>query len=91
MKKKKTRRPKVELSEKQILKIKQGVAKEATEKACLLAVAVMADTLSLTEDEICKVASDISRWAEYVDKHIVKINDVADVIESKTGIKFGRF
>ena len=90
-KKPKTRRPRYEISEKQLRKIKHDVSKEAIEKTCLLSIAVMADRLNLSEDEICEVAEDISRWAQYLDDHILKIEEVAGIIEKKTGIKFARF
>lgn len=90
-KKPKTRRPRYEVSEKQLERIKRQVAKETIEKTCLLSIAVMADRLDLSEDEICVVASDITRWAQYLDDHVLKLEEVAEVIEKKTGIKFARF
>lgn len=90
-KKPKTRRPRYEVSEKQLRKIKQEVSREAVEKTCLLSIAVMADRLNLSEDEICTIAEDISRWAQYLDDHVLKLEEVAAVIEKKTGIKFARF
>lgn len=91
MKKKKTRRPKAQLSEKQIEKIKREITRDVVQKTCLLAVATMADTLSLSEDKVCEVASDIFRWAENIEEHVLQIQDIEDVIKKKTGIKFGRF
>ena len=90
-KKTKVRRPKYEISEKQLEKIKYEVSKEATSKACLLCVGAMADTLNLTEDQICEVAEDITRWAMNLEDHILKMNDVANIIKSKTGLEFSRF
>ena len=90
-KKTKVRRPKYEISEKQLEKIKYEVSKEATQKACLLCVGAMADTLNLTEDQICEVAEDITRWAINLEDHIITLNNIADVIEKKTGIKFARY
>ena len=90
-KKPKARRPRYEISEKELKRIKQQVSKEAIEKTCLLSIAAMAVSLNLSEDEICKIAEDISRWAQYLDDHILKIEEVAEIIESKTGITFARF
>ena len=90
-KSKKPRRPRYEISEKQLQKIKQQVSKEAVEKTCLLSIAVMADELNLSEDEICKIAKSISLWAQFLDDHVLKIEEVADIIEKKSGIKFARF
>lgn len=88
---KKVRRPRKELSDKQIERLKRDIANEATHKAFLLTIAAMADTLNLNEDKICEVAEDVERWAEQLDRHILKVNEISAVIERKTGIRFGRF
>jgi hypothetical protein len=87
----KIRRPKYEISEKQLDKIKYEVSKEATQKACLLCVGAMADTLKLNEDQICEVSEDITRWAMNLEEHILTLNNIADIIEKRTGIKFSRY
>ena len=91
MAKKKIRRPRYEISEKQLKKIKYETANDATQKACLLCIAAMADTLNLNEDQICEVAEDITKWACFLDDHIVKIGEIADVIKKKTGSEFSKF
>lgn len=88
---KKIRRPRKELSDKQIERLKRDIANEATQKAFLLTIAAMDDTLNLNENKICEVAEDVERWAEQLNRHILKINEIAAVIEQKTGIRFGRF
>lgn len=88
---KKVRRPRKELSEKQIMRLKRDIANEATHKAFLLTIAAMADTLNLDEEKICEVAKDVERWAQQLDRHILKINEISAVIERKTGVRFGRF
>lgn len=90
-KSKKIRRPRKELSEKQIERIKRKIADEAVHKAFLLTIAAMADTLNLDDNTICEVATDVGRWAEQMDSHILKMNEISDVIEQKTGLQFGRF
>ena len=85
------RSKKYHISDKQLERIKMEVAEEANKKACLLCIAAMADHLELTEDEICETAEVITRWAAYLDTKILSVNDVSEVIEKKTGIKFGGF
>lgn len=79
------------LSEKQLEKIKFDVSKDATQKACLLNIAATADCFGLDEDQICELAETVSRYAIYIDDNLVKINEVADIIEKNTGVKFSRF
>ena len=85
------RTKKYHISDKQLERIKMEVAEEVNRKACLLCIAAMADHLSLTEDEICETAEVITRWAGYLDEKIITINDVSEIIEKKTGIRFGGF
>ena len=85
------RAKKFHISEKQLEKVKVEIAKDVSNKTCLLCIAAMADHLNLTEDEICETAEVIDRWAGYIDQKIVSINEVAEIIEKKTGIKFGGF
>ena len=79
------------ISHKQLDRIKFEVSKEATEKASLLNIAATADCFGLDEDQICKLAETVSRYAIYIDDNLVKINEVADIIEKNTGVKFSRF
>lgn len=90
-KKKKTRRPKIGLSEKQIKRLKEDVSAQACGRTLVLSVAAMADELGLSDEQIASVAKRLDRYAGYLEEHTVRLNEVADVIERKTGIKFGRF
>lgn len=90
-KKKKIRRPKIQLSEKQIKRLKEEIVAQTCGKTLILSVAAMADELNLTEEQIGNVAKRLDRYAGYLEDHTVRLNEVADIIEKKTGIKFGRF
>ena len=85
------RTKKSHISDTQLERIKMEVAEEVNRKACLLCIAAMADHLNLNEDEICETAEVITRWAEYLNDKIISINEVAETIEKKTGIKFRGF
>jgi hypothetical protein len=85
------RTKKYHISDKQLERIKMEVAEEVNRKSCLLCIAAMADHLELTEDQICETAEVITRWASYLDQKVLSINEVAEIIEKKTGIKFGGF
>lgn len=88
---KQKRRPKVALSEKQIKKLKEEVTILASRKALILSAAAMADELDLNDEQIGKVAKRMERYAEHLEKHRLRINEVAEIIEKETGIKFARF
>ena len=79
------------LSEKQLERVKYEVSKEATGKASLLNIAATADCFGLNEDQICELAETVTRYARYIDDHVVKINSIADIIEEKTSVRFSRF
>ena len=79
------------ISDKQLEKIKKEVAWEATTKASLLNLTATVDCFGLTEDQVCELAETVTRYAMYVEKHIVRLNEMADLIKEKTGIEFSRF
>lgn len=79
------------ISQKQLEGIKQEVAKDVTSKASLLNIAATADCFGLNEDQICELAETVTRYAMYLDEHLVKINQVADMIEKNTNVRFLRF
>ena len=85
------RTQKYRLSVKQLEKEKKKVAWDATTKASLLNIAATADCFGLNEEQICELAETVTRYAMYVDKHIVRLNEMADLIEEKTGVRFSRF
>lgn len=79
------------ISHKQLERIKYEVSKEATQKASLLNIAATADCFGLDEEQICTLAETVTRYASYLDDNLVKINQVADIIEKKTNVRFSRF
>ena len=85
----KKRRPKIELSKKQIEKIKKEVCKDATARVMILAVASAADEFKLSEDQICNMAKRMGRYAEHLDEKRLKLKEMTDIIEKKTGLKLG--
>lgn len=88
---KQKRRPKVALSEKQIKRLKEQISMDASKRTLILSVATMADELDLNDEQIGKVAKRMDRYAEHLKKHRLRINEVAEIIEKETGIKFARF
>lgn len=70
----------------QLNKIKRDITKVATDKACLILLAAATDELNLTEEQFCDVMVRTDRYAEYVDSHIAKMEDIRKTIEKSTGI-----
>lgn len=89
MPKKKTRRPRKEYSEKQIERLKEQSAINASKDTLLLAVTVMADELKLDDEQIGKAAKRLDRYSGYLNEHKVRIKEVKEIIERQTGIRFG--
>ncbi len=85
-KKKPDVRTKYTLSEKQLHKVKSEVTAEAVTKTGMLYLAALAE-MGWNEDQIVELFETVSRYAQYIDDHIVKINQVQEIIERKTGIK----
>ena len=79
--------PKVTLSAKDLTKIKRDVTKEATDKACLVMLAAACDEFGLTEKQLCDLMERTDRYAAYIDKHLVQMEDIRKTIEKQTGIK----
>lgn len=87
----KKHRPKIALSQKQIKRLKEKISMDASKRTLILPVAAMADELDLNDEQIGKVAKRMDRYAEHLEKHRLRINEVAEIIEKETGIKFARF
>lgn len=75
------------ISEKQLARIKDKVSKEITDKVCLLFLVAVTDEIGLDEDGVCKLMERISRYSNYLDQHLVKMEDIRKIIEKNTGIK----
>ena len=78
---------KYELTPKEIKQIKYDVTKEATQKSVLLVIAAAQEVKALTEDDICEIFETVSRWINFMDGNLIKLKDVQEVIEKKTGVK----
>lgn len=85
-KKPKDIRKKYTLSEKQMMKMKQEIAEEAVTKTGFLYLAALADR-GWTDEELLDLREEIRRWVSYLDDKLIKIQQVQDMIERKTGMK----
>ena len=79
------------ISDKQIKRIKLEITEDVTSKANLISVAATADCFGLNEEQICKLAETTDRYSNYVDKHLIKINQIADIVEKNTNVRYSRF
>lgn len=84
---KKPKQTKYEITEKQLKRIKEEVTREATEMSTLLVLAATQEVKALTEDDICEVFETVSRWVGFMDDNLIKLKDVQEVIEKRTGVK----
>ena len=84
-KKKRDVRVKYTLSDKQLKKIKAEVTAEAVTKTGMLYLVALAEK-GWGEDDIVDLFETISRYMQYVDDKVVRIKEIQDMIERKTGI-----
>lgn len=85
-KKKNDIRKKYTISEKQINKIKQDVTEQAVHMTGILYLVALSER-GWGEDEIVELFEQISRYVNYVDDKLVKMKEVQEIVERKTGIK----
>ena len=79
-------RRKMMISEKQLTKVKAEVTEEAVTKCGMLYLAALAER-GWSEDDIVELFQTISRYSQYIDDHILRLREVQDVIERRTGMK----
>ena len=84
-KQKKDPRAKYTLSDKQVRKIKADATAEAVKKTGLLYLAALAEK-GWSEDEVVELFETVTRYARYLDEHVLQIREVQEVIKRKTGI-----
>ena len=83
--KKRDVRVKYTLSDKQLDKIKAEVTKEAVTKTGMLYLVALAEK-GWNEDQIVELFETISRYTNYIDDKVLKIKEVQEIIERRTGI-----
>ncbi len=61
---------------------------EQVRKAFLLMATAAADELDLDDDQLVAIAERSARYAEYIDDHVIRLNEVSEILENNTGIKW---
>lgn len=79
-------RRKYTLSEKQMQKIKNEVAEKAVNMTGQLYLAALAE-MGWNEDQIVALFEQVSRYVNYIDDHVVAMEDVRRIIKEHTGIE----
>lgn len=62
------------------------MCREQVEKAFLLMATAAADELDLDDDKLVAIAQRSARYAEYIDDHVIRMNEVSDILKKKTGL-----
>ena len=81
---KKPKQNKVTLSRAEL----RQMCNEQVEKAFLLMATAAADELGLTDDQLTDIAERSARYAEYIDGHLIRLQEVADILEKNAGIRW---
>lgn len=61
---------------------------EQVRKAFLLMATAAADELDLDEAQLVAIAERSARYAEYIDDHVIRLQEVADILEKNAGIRW---
>ena len=61
---------------------------EQVRKAFLLMATAAADELDLDDDKLTAIAERSARYAEYIDDHVIRLQEVADILEKNAGIRW---
>lgn len=61
---------------------------EQVRKAFLLMATAAADELDLDEDQLTAIAERSARYAEYINDHVIRLQEVADILEKNAGIRW---
>lgn len=77
----------VSLSDKDLRKMKEEITDYAVGTASLLYMEAIRDEFGFGMDDIEKVFIRASRYAKYIDEHVVSMKTLADDLEKNTGIR----
>lgn len=66
----------------------RSMCNEQVEKAFLLMATAAADELGLTDEQLTAIAERSARYAEYIDDHVIRLNQVSEILERNTGIRW---
>ena len=61
---------------------------EQVRKAFLLMATAAADELDLNDDQLTAIAERSARYAEYINDHVIRLQEVADIREKNAGIRW---
>lgn len=61
---------------------------EQVRKAFLLMATAAADELDLGDEQLVAIAERSARYAEYINDHVIRLQEVADVLEKNAGIRW---
>jgi hypothetical protein len=79
------------LTAKDIDRLKNDVCKEAVQRATLVTLTAVSDIMGADDDTLCKVMETTSRYCEYLDDHLVRIEDVRQALIKGTGLDIKPF
>lgn len=82
----KKKNPHITIPQSKLERIKYEVTKDATDRACLVLLAAAADELKLDEDQIVRVMIRTDRYANSLDDHLIRMEDIRMSLEKNQGI-----
>lgn len=64
----------------------KAICNEQVRKAFLIMMTAAADELDLDSDQLVAVAKRAERYAEYIDQHVMRLDEVGRILEKNAGI-----
>lgn len=77
----------IKLTEKQVEQIKQEATNKAIQLSSVLHMAVMVQNHNLTGEQVCEDMQDYFRWAEFINLHILEMEDVISYVEEGSNLE----
>ena len=75
------------MTEAELRKMLKEASDTATHRTIILFAAAMQDEVKADDDMICNTAMCAYRYVGYIEKHIVKLKEVEEIIEKKSGLQ----
>lgn len=64
----------------------KAICNEQVRKAFLIMMTAAADELDLDSDQLVATAKRAERYAEYIDQHVMRLDEVSRILEKNAGI-----
>ena len=79
------------LSDRQLNKVKEEVTRQAIDRAMLIILGAVQEQFHMTEAELEEFGRKIQRYADYVEKDVLKLKEIQDIVNRNSEFKITGF